>query len=113
MTADRHPRDQRPSPSSAGASQAERMLDAHTVADVMTPDVICVPPWAALQEIERILVKYRVRAVPVVDGAHRLLGAVSEVDLVRARKRDRHTHRLRRGRARSRMRVNRQCAWEL
>jgi CBS domain-containing protein len=89
------------------------MPDARTVADVMTRDVICVPAWATFQEIERILVEYRVRAVPVVDGAHIPLGSVSEMDLARARERDRRTHHPRRDRARSRTRVDHQCAGDL
>jgi CBS domain-containing protein len=54
-----------------------------TVADVMTRDVICVAPDTGVREIAETLVRNRVSAVPVVDGDRRLVGIVSEGDLLR------------------------------
>ena len=52
-------------------------------ADVMTTNVISVPPDTEVQEIARLLLKHRISAVPVVDSDQRVLGIVSEGDLMR------------------------------
>jgi CBS domain-containing protein len=49
----------------------------------MTRDVICVAPDTGVREIAETLVRNRVSAVPVVDGDRRLVGIVSEGDLLR------------------------------
>jgi CBS domain-containing protein len=54
-----------------------------TVADIMTRDVISVSPDTRVREIAEMLVRNRVSAVPVVDDERRLVGIVSEDDLVR------------------------------
>ncbi|MFJ4342725.1 CBS domain-containing protein [Streptomyces sp. NPDC088915] len=54
-----------------------------TVSEVMTQDVVTAPPAAPFKEIVRLLVAHEVSAVPVVDGERRLLGVVSEADLLR------------------------------
>src|SRR5581483_2259678 len=51
--------------------------------DVMTADVVTVGPEAWVGEIARLLLEHRISAVPVVDAAGRLVGIVSEGDLVR------------------------------
>jgi CBS-domain-containing membrane protein len=51
--------------------------------DVMTPDVVTVEPGARVDEIARLMLEHHISAVPVVDTAGRLLGIVSEGDLVR------------------------------
>lgn len=51
--------------------------------DVMTPDVITVPPDATVREIAERLLDNRISAVPVVDTQGNLLGIVSEGDLIR------------------------------
>jgi CBS domain-containing protein len=53
-----------------------------TVADVMTRDVTSVRPEATYREVVDALVDHRVRAVPVVDAQDRVLGVVSEADLL-------------------------------
>lgn len=53
-----------------------------TVADVMTTDVRSVPPGATFAEVADVLADAGVRAVPVVDHCGRLLGVVSEADLM-------------------------------
>ncbi|SBT39334.1 CBS domain-containing protein [Micromonospora auratinigra] len=52
------------------------------VQDVMTTDVAAVTEGAAYREIVDVLTGRRVTAVPVVDGARRVLGVVSEADLL-------------------------------
>jgi CBS domain-containing protein len=53
-----------------------------TVADVMTRDVFTVGPEAGYQTIADLLVTRSVSAVPVVDESGRVLGIVSEADLL-------------------------------
>ncbi len=52
-------------------------------ADVMTKDVITVSPQTEVREIVELLIKHRISAVPVVDANHKVLGIVSEGDLMR------------------------------
>jgi arabinose-5-phosphate isomerase len=48
----------------------------HTVADIMTTTPKTVPPQTKISEIQRIMNKYKIHSVLVVDGAHHLLGVV-------------------------------------
>jgi CBS domain-containing protein len=52
-----------------------------TVAEVMTTDVITVPPSAGYKQIEKLMATHRISAVPVVDSG-RVIGVVSEADLL-------------------------------
>lgn len=52
------------------------------VGDVMTRNVIVVDERATFKHIAETLARNRVSAVPVVDGAGRVLGVVSESDLL-------------------------------
>jgi CBS domain-containing protein len=51
--------------------------------DVMTVNVISVSEDSPVHEIVGLLLKYRISAVPVVDGAQQVVGIVSEGDLLR------------------------------
>jgi CBS domain-containing protein len=51
--------------------------------DVMTPDVVRVRPDARVDEVARLMLEHHISGVPVIDAAGRLLGIVSEGDLVR------------------------------
>lgn len=53
-----------------------------TVASVMTTDVVTVAPDATYKEVVERLQQRRVSAAPVVDRDRRLLGIVSEADLL-------------------------------
>lgn len=53
------------------------------VRDVMTTKVITVRPDTPATEIARLLVENRISGVPVVDEEGRVLGVVSEGDLIR------------------------------
>ena len=66
-------------------------------AQIMVKDVITVPPTATVQEIASILAEKHISAVPVVDASGRVLGIVSEGDLLR----------------RSELRTERQRSWWL
>jgi CBS domain-containing protein len=50
--------------------------------DVMSSPVITVPPDAPLKAVAATLVEHRINAVPVVDDGDRLVGIVSEADLL-------------------------------
>ena len=52
-------------------------------ADVMTTNVISVRPDTTAAEIAALLLERRISAVPVIDDAGRLVGVVSESDLLR------------------------------
>lgn len=53
-----------------------------TVADVMTQNVATVPPEASYRETVNTLLDRRISAAPVVDAHGRVLGVVSEADLL-------------------------------
>jgi len=53
-----------------------------TVADVMTTKVIAVTRDADFKHIAGVLRRYRVSACPVIDDAARVVGVVSEADLL-------------------------------
>lgn len=52
-------------------------------ADVMTKDVITVRPTATVREVAQLLLDRRISAAPVVGSDGKLLGIVSEGDLIR------------------------------
>lgn len=54
------------------------------IEDVMTREVAAVGPDAEFQDIVAVLDTHRISAVPVVDDERRILGIVSEADLLRA-----------------------------
>ncbi len=53
------------------------------VADVMTSEVLTVSPDTPLKEVARLIVDNRIGCLPVVDAERRLLGILTEYDLVR------------------------------
>jgi CBS-domain-containing membrane protein len=72
----------------AGPEAIERELAAlaasgTTAADVMTQQVVTVPADATLLAAARLMAERRLKRLPVVDAAGRLLGIVSRVDLLR------------------------------
>jgi len=54
-----------------------------TVAELMTPDVVCLAPETTVREAEQLLVRRRVSGAPVVDAGGRPIGVVSHRDLVK------------------------------
>jgi len=50
--------------------------------DVMTREVITINPAATIRELSEILVRNRISGVPVMDGKGKILGVVSEADVV-------------------------------
>jgi CBS domain-containing protein len=62
--------------------QGREKLMTATVRDVMTRRVIAVRRNADFKEIVTVLRRFRVSACPVIDDAGRVLGVVSEADLL-------------------------------
>jgi len=54
----------------------------HTVSDVMTRTVVAVGRDASFKEIVQTLGQWRVSAMPVLEGEGRVIGVVSEADLL-------------------------------
>jgi CBS domain-containing protein len=54
-----------------------------TTADVMTHEVVTVPPDLSVLEAARLMAHRRLKRLPVVDAEQRLLGMISRVDLLR------------------------------
>jgi len=52
------------------------------VSEVMTRDVIVVRPQTTVRDIAALMVQSRISGVPVVDGEGRLVGVLSETDLL-------------------------------
>ncbi|HEX5778194.1 MAG TPA: CBS domain-containing protein [Xanthobacteraceae bacterium] len=61
-------------------------------ADVMEPDVLSVYPDTSVNDVAKLLLKHRISAVPVVDNG-KLVGIVSEGDLIRRVETDTAKHR--------------------
>ncbi len=51
--------------------------------DIMTPNVITIAPSLGVEEIAQLLLSCNISGVPVVDAEDRLIGLVSEGDLLR------------------------------
>jgi CBS domain-containing protein len=51
-------------------------------AELMTRDVVTIGPEAPLADAIRLMLKFRVSGLPVVDGAGRLIGLLTEGDLL-------------------------------
>ena len=52
-----------------------------TAADVMTANVITIPPTATLRQAARLMTSHRISALPVVEGGV-VVAVVSEADLL-------------------------------
>lgn len=55
------------------------------VSEIMTTQVICVPPHAHVDELMHLMTERRIRHIPVVDEDGFLLGIVSIGDVVKTR----------------------------
>jgi CBS domain-containing protein len=52
-------------------------------ADVMVTDVVSVPESATVRDVAQLMLDKRISGIPVVDGNNRIVGIVSEGDLIR------------------------------
>jgi len=60
---------------------------ASTVDTIMSSDVIAVDAETNLQRVLELLVKHRVKSLPVVDAQHNLVGIIAREDVMRAMER--------------------------
>ncbi|AKJ68454.1 histidine kinase [Pandoraea thiooxydans] len=51
--------------------------------DVMTPNVISVKPNATIRDVANLFLEHRISGAPVIDDGGKLVGVVSEGDLIR------------------------------
>lgn len=68
--------------SASGSNDAERTLSAQ-VSSVMTKDVVVATEGEALTDVAALMVKHRVKHIPVVRGRS-VVGLISRLDLVKA-----------------------------
>lgn len=61
--------------------------------DVMTADVVTADPETRIEDIARRMIEGRISALPVVDGSGKLVGIVSEGDLMRRPETETERHR--------------------
>jgi CBS domain-containing protein len=66
-------------------SSGPKQLHLTTAREVMTSPVIYVMTETPLKEVAAAMLRARISAVPVIDGGGRLVGMVSEGDLIRRR----------------------------
>lgn len=52
------------------------------IQDVMTREVVAVPPEASLKQAAHVLVEHRISGLPVVDSRGHVLGVVCEADIM-------------------------------
>ncbi|GAA3384142.1 CBS domain-containing protein [Streptomyces racemochromogenes] len=52
------------------------------VADLMTDEVVSVPPGMAVKEVAKVLAQYDISGVPVLDDEDRVVGVVSQTDVL-------------------------------
>lgn len=58
-----------------------------TAKDIMTKDVITVRPESTVEELARLLMEHKISGVPVLDDKNKIIGIVTENDLIRKNKR--------------------------
>jgi CBS domain-containing protein len=58
-------------------------VEAMKVADIMVKDVVSTGPEAPVREVAALMLERRISGLPVVDGGGRVVGIVSEGDLIR------------------------------
>lgn len=69
-------------PNAKSAPGGARVVHAHTVRDIMAPDVLTVAPETPLDEVARLLAKRHLHRVLVTEGAM-VRGVISTLDIVR------------------------------
>jgi acetoin utilization protein AcuB len=59
------------------------LLTKVRVQDIMTKDVITVPPDFTVEETAQVLLKNRISGAPVVDSSGKLVGVITQADIFR------------------------------
>jgi CBS domain-containing protein len=79
--------------SATGRRAKEAMETGMRARDIMTTSVVTVTPETSIQDIARTLLERRISAMPVVDTAGRVVGIVSEGDLLHRTENQTERHR--------------------
>ncbi len=74
----------------AESAAYQRNFGSLRCGDIMTRDPISVPFGAALRDAWALMRQHRIKALPVVDRAHRIVGIVTVADFMRHADLDRH-----------------------
>ena len=84
IVSDRDIRLAMPSPLAAGDAESTARVSETPVSAIMAREVITIGPWDAVEDAARLLHRHRIGALPVVDAHGRLLGILSETDVLDA-----------------------------
>ncbi len=67
---------------SAAKHAEQRMAESVPVKDAMTRNVVAVSPHADIHEVSRLLSENRISGLPVVDSEGKVIGLVTEADIL-------------------------------
>lgn len=84
IVSDRDIRLAMPSPLATSEADSADFLERTAVAGIMTRDVITVEPEAPIEDAAKLIYRHRISALPVLDEKMRLLGILTETDIMRA-----------------------------
>ena len=84
IVSDRDIRLAMPSPLTVADADRAAFLERTPVSQIMTRDVITAGPFDPMEDAAQLLCRHRIGALPVVDAHGRLLGLVSETDVLHA-----------------------------
>jgi H+/Cl- antiporter ClcA/CBS domain-containing protein len=59
------------------------LAQGKTARDVMTPDPLCVPETASLDEAARLMARRQLKRLPVLNGKREVVGVISRSDILR------------------------------
>jgi len=84
ILSDRDIRTAMPSPLEVADADLAGRLTGTPVSQVMTAEVITTGPFDTVEDAAKLLCRHRIGALPVVDAHGRLLGMISETDVLTA-----------------------------
>ena len=84
ILSDRDIRTAMPSPLEVEDAERAALLAGTSVREVMTAEVITTGPFDTVEDAAKLLCRHRIGALPVVDAHGRLLGMISESDVLTA-----------------------------
>jgi acetoin utilization protein AcuB len=84
ILSDRDIRTAKPSPLEVADERRAELLERTPVAELMTREVITVGPSDPVEDAAKLLCRHRIGALPVVDAHGRLLGMITETDVLTA-----------------------------
>jgi acetoin utilization protein AcuB len=73
-----------PSPLATPDAEASEFLARTAIAAIMTREVITIEPDAPIEEAAKLIHRHRISSLPVLDERLRLVGILTETDILRA-----------------------------